>query len=50
MTEIVWIALGRPDVVGMYGRLRGQGGKKAMMMEDKKELVKDAKKNTVLRN
>jgi hypothetical protein len=46
MLEIFWIALGRPDVLGMYKRARGMEGK-ALMMEDKKDLVADAKRNTV---
>ncbi|GAA5910241.1 uncharacterized protein JCM6883_001123 [Sporobolomyces salmoneus] len=47
--EILWIALGRPDVIGIYKKLRGKEGEK-LMTEDKKELVKEAKKNTALRN
>jgi len=44
--EVVWIAFGRPDVIGMYKRATGK------TMSEKKEdkLVKDAKKNGVLMN
>ncbi|GAA5958149.1 hypothetical protein JCM3765_002830 [Sporobolomyces pararoseus] len=44
--ELLWIACGQPDVLGRYNKVRG----KDMMMEDKKGMVADAKKNTVLEN
>ncbi|GAA6013204.1 hypothetical protein JCM11491_005214 [Sporobolomyces phaffii] len=46
MLELVWIALGRPDLIGTYKKVRGVEGK--MMKEDKKGMVREAKKTATI--